>query len=143
MTTPPPPMPSPARPGWWTRNWKWCVPVGIVSILGLFAAFIFMIVSLVFGMLKSSEPYKDAVAKATSNPQVQSELGTPVTEGFIPSGNINLNNDAGNASLDIPISGPKGNGGIRVVAIKTAGVWTYTTMEVVIDGKPEKIDLKP
>lgn len=141
MPSSPPPMPQPSPPGWWQRNWKWVVPVSAVSMICLLAALIFLLVSTIFGMIKSAEPYKDSLAKAVANPQVQSALGTPVTDGFFVSGNISTSGASGSASLDIPISGPKGQGSIHVEAKKSAGVWTYSSLEVAIPGQPERVQL--
>lgn len=137
----PPPMPQPPPPGWLQRNWKWFVPVTVVSAFCLFLGLIFLFVSAIFGIIKSSVPYQEGLAKAVANPQVQSALGTPVTDGFFSSGNISTAGDSGRASLEIPISGPKGKGNIHVEANKSAGVWTYSTLEVAIPGQPEKIQL--
>ena len=93
--------------------------------------------------MKSSEPYKEAMVKAMAHPQVRAELGVPVADGFFVSGNISTAGTSGQASLDIPISGPKGKGDIYVEAKKSGGTWTYTTLEVAIEGKPDRIELKP
>lgn len=149
MTTPPPPMPPPARPGWWTRNWKWAVPVAAVSMVSLIVGFIGLICFGIFGMMKSSQPCKEAFAKAVASPQVQAELGTPIHEGLFVSGNISTatstgsHGASGSATMSIPISGPKASGTLSLEATQSAGVWTYSTLEVAIDGKSEKINLKP
>lgn len=137
----PPPMPQPPPPGWWARNWKWCVPVLGISTVALIAGFFAMIFFAVFGMMKSSEPAKEALAKAMASPQLRSELGTPIEEGLIVSGNISTSNSSGSATLDIPVSGPKGKANIHVEAEKTSGVWNYSKIEATIEGKPERIDL--
>lgn len=137
----PPPLPQPPPSGWWQRNWKWVVPVSVVSAIGLCAALIFGIFSLVMGLIKSAEPYKDSLAKAVANPQVQAALGAPVTDGFFISGNVSTAGTTGSASMEIPISGPRGKGNIYVEARKSAGVWTYSTLEVAIPGQPERIQL--
>ena len=100
------------------------------------------IVGGVFGMIKSSEPYKHALAQAQSNPQVVAAVGTPIKASFFAGGNINLNNDAGNADLVIPVTGPKGAGTIFVTATKSTGVWSYQTLEFQQAGSQQRIDLK-
>ena len=83
----PTPLPPPvSRPSWFSRNWKWFLPtvmVGPILLIGLFIGGIF---SLVFGMMKSSEPYQHAVGVAASDPRVVSELGAPITPGWYASG---------------------------------------------------------
>lgn len=134
----PPPMP---RPDWLSRNWKWAVPVftlGCFSIIGLF---IFGFASLLFGAMKSSEPYKDSVARAVAHPQVTEALGTPVESGFFISGSIATSGNSGSADLEIPISGPKGKGRIHVKGEKSGGIWSYSVMNVRISGSPDRIEL--
>jgi hypothetical protein len=49
----------------------------------LFVAFIAGIVLLVFGAMKSSDVYKDALAKAKTEPAVTEALGSPIKDGFL------------------------------------------------------------
>jgi len=96
----------------------------------------------VFGMIKSSEPYKHAVAQAQASPQVTTAIGTPVEPGFMAGGTYNVNNNNGSADLVIPVKGPKGSGTIFVTATKTNGVWTYQTLDFLQAGAQQRIDLK-
>ena len=153
MEPPPPPTPftpvpqpashpPPPRPGWWSRNWKWFVPTGCcLTPLVLLAAFVAFLVFVVAGVLKQSDPYKNAVARAKADTRVTSALGTPISEGWFVSGNVNTNLGGGDANLTIHISGPKGKGTITAVATKSGGEWTYSKLEVKIDGSGETIDL--
>lgn len=125
---------------WWQRNWKWFVPVCFGSIV-LFAGFIVLIVTIVFGMLKSSDAYKDALAMARANPYVQDALGSPIEDGFLVMGNINVSGSSGQADLAIPVHGPRGNGTIYVLASKSAGQWTFLRLTVDIKATNERIDL--
>ncbi len=136
-------MPHAPPQSWWSRNWKWCAPVLGISGVALIAGFFAMIFFAVFGLIKSSEPAKEAMAKAMTSPQLRAELGTPIEEGFMVSGNISTSNSSGSASFDIPVSGPKGTANIHVEAKKSSGVWNYSTLEATVNGKPDKIDLRP
>ena len=129
------------RPGWWSRNWQWFVPVGCLSILLVVVLFVAGIVLIVFGAMKSSDAYKTAVARAKANPEVVAAIGTPIEEGMFVSGKTNVDGSSGEADLTIPISGPKGKAKIYAVATKRAGRWDYSTLEVEIDGRGERIDL--
>ncbi len=84
-----------------------------------------------------------ALARAKTNQQVISALGSPITEGFTTWGNINVNGASGEADMSIPVSGPKGKGTVYVVGNKSAGEWTYSKMLVKIDSTGESIDLGP
>ena len=115
----PPPLPLQPRGNWWTRNWKWFVPTGCFTILILFAAFITLIVMIVFSAMKSSDVYKDALKRAKAEPAVIEALGSPIKDGMFVSGSTNVNGASGEANLAIPIYGPKGEGTLYVVAEKS------------------------
>ncbi len=126
---------------WWGRNWKWFLPVGCLGALVLFAGIIASIMFFVFGVMKSSDAYKDAVAKARAHPSVQESIGTPIEAGLLVTGNINVNGPSGHASLSIPLSGPKGEATLFVEAEKSAGRWTYSILAVEIKATQQRIDL--
>ena len=130
-----------AKGNWWTRNWKWFVPTGCLTIVVLFVAFVGSIVIIVFSAIKSTDPYKDAFAKAKMHLAVIEALGSPIKEGFFVSGNTNVNGAAGEANLSIPISGPKGKGTIYVKAKKSLGRWSYSDLVVEIQKTGHRIDL--
>ena len=59
------------------------------------------------------------------------------------SGKTNVNGASGEADLAIPVSGPKGKGTLYVVAAKSAGRWSYTTLVVEVAKTGGRIDLLP
>jgi hypothetical protein len=129
--------------GCWSRHWKWIVPTGCLTIVLLVAAFAFAMVTLLFGAMKSSDVYKTALSAAQNNAEVMEALGTPIKDGWIFSGKISTEGPAGEASLAIPISGPKNKGTIYVEARKAAGRWNFNTLEVEVKGAPSRINLAP
>ena len=94
----------------------------------------------VFGMIKSSDAYAGALERARSHPQVIEALGTPIEEGLLTTGSINVSGPSGNADLAIPVSGPKAEGTLYVTATKEAGVWNYQVLQLHVRGG-ERIDL--
>jgi hypothetical protein len=134
-------MNQPQKQNWWRRNWKWVVPVGCFSCLVLMLGFVALIMSFVFGIMKSSDAYKQALVMAESNPAVVSALGKPIHDGFFTYGNINVSGSSGNADLEIPISGPKGKGRVYVEAKKSTGEWSFSKLIVQIDQSNERINL--
>jgi hypothetical protein len=126
---------------WFSRNWKWFVPAACVGALVLFVVFALSIMSFVFGIMKSSEPYKVATTRAAEHPVVQQAVGTPMKTGWLFSGNINVTGSTGHADLAIPFSGPKGKAKIYVVAEKEAGEWVYSTLEVEVAATGQRIAL--
>jgi hypothetical protein len=129
------------RPNWWKRNWKWFVPAGCLSIAVLFVVFVGSIALIVFSAMKSTDVYKDALAQAKANSAVIEVLGSPIKEGFLVSGNTNVNGASGEANLSIPISGPNGKGTIYVAANKSLGRWNYSGLIVEITKTHQRIDL--
>jgi Cytochrome oxidase complex assembly protein 1 len=99
-----------ARTNWWKRNWKWFVPLGCFTMALLFLVFVGSILVIVFSAMKSTDVYRDALAHAKTDPAVVEALGLPIKNGFLVSGNINVNGASGESNLGIPISGPKGKG---------------------------------
>jgi len=124
----------PAAPGWWQRNWKWCVPVLAALLLALFAAFVFGIVALIFGAIKSSSTYQHAVTRAQNDPAVIAALGEPINAGWLVQGNISVDGANGDADLAIPLDGSRADGTLYVVAEKKAGEWRYETLAVNVEG---------
>lgn len=148
-TPPPPPFsspsgslpPAPPPRGWWGRNWRWFLPVGCFGILALVGVFVLALVIFVFGAIKSTEGYKNALAAAQSNPEVIEALGTPIEDGMFVSGKTESNGASGAMEMMIPISGPKGKGKIFSVGAKSAGQWQMSKLEVEIEKTGQRINL--
>jgi Cytochrome oxidase complex assembly protein 1 len=134
---PPGTTPVVPRKGWFARNWKWFVPALLIIFLGLPVA----ILGSVFAAIRSSDAAKESLLRAQSNPLLIQELGTPIEEGWLVGGSINVSGTSGDADLAVPISGPKASGKIYVTAHKSAGVWSYSAMEAAIAGSNQKINL--
>src|SRR6266513_4730507 len=99
---------STPNPNWWKRNWKWFVSLGCFTVALLFLAFVGSILVIVFSAMKSTDVYKEALARAKADPAVIEALGSPLKDGLLLSGNTNVNGASGESNLSIPISGPKG-----------------------------------
>ena len=110
-------------------------------MLLLAVGFIFVIVSIVFGAMKSSDAYKAALAKAKADPRVVNALGSPITDGFFVGGQTNVSGTSGHADMTVPISGPNGKGTIYFVASKFAGQWTFSKLMVEVAKTGQRIDL--
>jgi len=127
--------------GWWGRNWKWFVPAGCLTLLLGFGAFIALILMSVSRMMKSSDAYQLAMARAKANPAVVQALGEPLKEGLFTSGSINISGPSGSADLAIPVQGPKGKGTVYVQATKGMGQWSFRNLVVEVDVSGQRIDL--
>lgn len=146
MTVPPHPLTPltesfPPPKNWFARNWKWFVPTAILAVMLLFAAFVGSVFALAFGAMKNSEPYQHAMDVATHDPRALQALGTPIRGKWSVSGSVNVTPADGNADLAIPLAGKSRNGTLYVVAKKSAGQWSYQTLELEVEGQAERIEL--
>lgn len=127
---------------WWGRNWKWFVPVGCLGSLVLFAAFVAGILFLVFGIMKSSDVYEEALIRTKADPAAVEALGEPIEDGLFVSGNVNISGSSGDANLAIPLSGPRANGTLYAKAVRSEGEWKFTALVLKLDDPPGgRIDL--
>jgi len=113
------------RPNWFGRNWKWVVPLGcllpVFFVVGCgLLAFLFAT-----GIMKQSDAYKIALARARANPVLIEAIGSPISQTGIVSGNSNVSGAVGEANLSIPLSGPKGKATLYVEAKKSADTWFF------------------
>ena len=107
----------------------------------LFLAFLGSILVIVFSAMKSTQIYSEALARAKADPDVIEALGSPINDGFLISGNTNVNGASGESNLAIPIFGPKGKGIVYVSAIKSLGQWNYSGLVVEVGKTHKRIDL--
>jgi hypothetical protein len=142
MVTQPPPR------NWWSRNWKWVVPVlcvlGVLLVLLPFllvGAGAYFIVSLVEHSFKSSGGYQQALALVRSDPAAIQALGTPIKDGWFPTGHVDSSGAGGSSDLAIPVSGPNGGGTLYVRATRDMGDWRLTRAVLKVKSSGESIDL--
>ena len=139
MQTPvlPPPLPRNRSGNWWSRNWKWLLPLLCGAGLASAAGFVVMISMF----MKSSEAYKGALARATTEHAVIDALGAPIADGFFTTGSVSISGPSGRAELAIPIQGPKGRATVYVEATKKLGTWHFDQLIVEIEASHTRMDL--
>ena len=141
--TRPPQMREPAPPrSWWSRNWKWVVPLGCLTPVLLIGGCVAGIVFFVFSSIKATDLYEDAVQRAQTDPRVVEALGGPVKVGWWLTGSVNIEGNQGTADFTVPLQGTQKRGSLDVQGNKRAGEWTYSLLRVRVDGGPT-IDLIP
>ena len=142
MSTPPYPLhPEPAQRRWLDRHPMWKIPLGCLTLFLLLAVFFAVLFTVIMTSFRSSDVYKQAMARASASPEVRAEIGKPILAARLISGHLNVSGSTGSADLSIPISGPRGKGVIRAVASKSEGVWHFTVLQVNVEGHAESIDL--
>lgn len=122
--------------------WKKLAIAAVVVSL-LLVVFVIGLVSLVFHMMKSSDPYKYGIALAQNDQRVVSALGAPVIPDWYLTGNINESAGSGTADLAIPLNGKLHHGILYVVAQRSAGEWTYKTLELSVENSSSRLKLLP
>lgn len=132
------------QPSWWSRNWKWAAPAGCLAlfscgclgfvVLGLGAA------GAGIAAIASAAPMEEAIQAATSDPEVQRTLGTPIKAGLQRQISVNTRNGRGHATLSIPLDGPTADGVLHAEADKDGETWNFSRLVVDVPGNDE-IDL--
>jgi hypothetical protein len=134
-------MPQPAQQQtWFQRHWKAVVITILVLVVASILAMVGGIVGLVMWSIRQSDVFRMAMERARQNPQVVQQLGTPIEPGWLVSGSIQLENDAGTANLTIPIHGPSQKAKMYLDARKRMGEWTFNSL-VVKTASGEEIDV--
>jgi ascorbate-specific PTS system EIIC-type component UlaA len=107
---------------------------GIIAVLGVIV--IAVILFGVFYAVHSTDVYKNARDKAINDPRVVAALGSPVEASWWVSGNVHVDNGAGEATLNFPISGPKAKAKVHAEATIEHGDWMYQRLVVTPETGP-------
>jgi hypothetical protein len=125
------PAPTPTAPA--PVKSSGCLKWGLIGCgaLGVvFVAFVAVIVLVVFGAIKRSDVYREALQRVQTDPAVTAALGTPIEAGIYVTGNVNLDANGGHAKFDFPVSGPKGKADVHAVATMNGAKWEYSELTV-------------
>lgn len=145
----PPPLPDaspssslPQRRGWWQRHGKWAVPLIVVVCAAVMAALIYGLVTAVGAMMRDNDAYRIAMAQAAQDARLVEAIGSPIEHDGFMSGSL-TSGTRSRASLQIPVSGPRGEATVYVEAESQLGVWKFEVLSVTVDGAETSIDLLP
>jgi hypothetical protein len=131
--------------GWLARNWKWAVPGGCLVLLLLAVGGAVALIALLMGGMKSSDAYRLGFEQASRSPEVIAAVGSPVKSGWWLTGSIRVSetstDSSGEADIQFPISGPKGQATVRCQSTKSAGRWQVRHLVVVVAGSKQAIEL--
>lgn len=127
--------------GWFSRNWKWAVPVGCLGIIASCVCVGAIAGVMGLNAIKSNAAYVHALGIAVADDEVQATLGPPIHPGMFPQeSSVKYENGQSIAKFAMPLKGSKAEGVLRVDAIKTGDNWTYQMFQVDVPGR-EPIDL--
>lgn len=132
--------PAPTK-SWFRRHKLLTITLACVAVplaLGLLGATLVAAVSVA---VRSSDAYQLALSRAQHDPALIAELGAPLRPGWLTTGEVKVHGSDGEATLAIPISGPRSSGKINVRASKSAGTWRFSQLSVDIAGRPTAVDL--
>jgi len=134
------PVATKTKRGWFGRNWKWFIPVSLLSALVIGGGIGFFVS---FGpnlKLKGTQAYTDTVKAVTNDAAVKAALGDNIkVDTFLgmPSGS----HEERTIQLVFPIKGSQGRGDVQSTAQLINGVWGLSRV-VVKTGQAEiKIDV--
>lgn len=122
------------KAGWIARAWTGAVQFTLLTLIRAVLGF-------VFGAFKRSKVYAEAIARATSDPEVRRELGDPVRAGWWVSGRLSVTGPSGEARFATPLYGPQGQATMSAHARKVRGRWNFDVLEVAVEGRIEPIRL--
>ncbi|MDB6139396.1 MAG: hypothetical protein JWO94_2468 [Verrucomicrobiaceae bacterium] len=145
MNPPPPPFGDPAQV---ERENRTAIKRGVFAGCGgcaLIVLAVALFITCLFGFVmhsfRDSDVCTQAMARAASSGEVRAFLGSPVQQGWMINGSINLQNSDGTADVTFPISGPKGSGTLHAEASKKNGTWIFSQLLFIPDSTRRPIDL--
>jgi hypothetical protein len=91
-------------------------------------------------LMRTSEVYRHASARAQADERVVLALGEPVTAGT-PNGRYEVSGGEQTAHFVIPLTGSLASAQALVDARRYSGTWLVTKMTVVVDGSAARIEM--
>jgi hypothetical protein len=131
--------PSVNRP-WWQQRWVGAFLV-LGVILGVFIVLTFPVIRGVLVHKQSRALYHTALVQAGAHPGVIAALGSPISSGSIANTIISITDSNELWRFDFPVTGPKGQGTVRLEAIRTQGGHYFKSMVMEVTGTTNRIDI--
>jgi hypothetical protein len=137
----PPPLAGGTHAGWWSRHWRWAMPLGVLAVLLLGVAMVWFVLAQWSRWSRASEPYQEAMRRARCSIELVAVLGEPIRDGFLPSGRLERTAGGGGSSeFVVSLTGPRGEAELFLEAHREHGRWDYPLLYA-ITGNDEAIDL--
>ena len=95
----------------------------VISLVGVGIIFFIFLFAFIGNTLKNSEAYKLAIQEIEKSPEIKKETGGIVGYGFMPTGNINVSGDEGEAQLEITVKGKSKDIDVNTYLESKNGKW--------------------
>ena len=120
---------------WWSRHWKWFVPLAIIIIGGISILGSSKVGENVTHIAKAyteASLHENAIAIAQNNETVKAVLGKiqPIDKFALLEGGVRYSNNYESVKLHVRIKGDKGRGKIDIYALKQSGNWSYKAINI-------------
>ena len=102
----------------------------VLAVAASLAVYVIAPMIFVEGMMRQSDVYRMTLRRAQNSPCVNALIGSPLTPGWLISGNEQTSDTSGSADMSIPVRGPKGKGSLDVAAKKQDGVWKINSLNL-------------
>jgi hypothetical protein len=116
-----------------SKRGKWALGISVGVVVLFFVGGI----GFISNAIGNSEVCRLAVQQAQSNSAVAERIGQPIKRGLVVGGDLS----SASANLWIPLSGPKGDGTLYAVAVRSMGVWKFETLQLAVRGDLNRVDL--
>jgi hypothetical protein len=127
---------------WWSRNWKWIVPIsGLILIVAFFfSAGMNGVATDLVQAYVDTELYDKALAKVEADVRAKELLGEiqPIGKLAILEGYVEYTNNNGTVNSSVRILGTKGKASMDISADRIDNAWEYTKINIRIKNPPEK-----
>lgn len=127
--------------GWFERHKPLAIVLACLALPIFGCLFLGGVLAVATTALRSSGAYQVALTTAEHDPALVAELGAPMRPGWLMTGEVKVHGSDGEASLAIPISGPRGSGKLIVRASKSDGTWRCSQLQADIAGRSTPLDL--
>ncbi len=120
------------------RKWAIWGVAAYAFVIALFVGIFFAVTA----MVKSSEAYQLGVVTLNASREAMAALGPPISTGMVQGG-IKTSGPSGEADIEFSVKGQLRNGTVYLKARKDMGKWLVERAELEVDGRPDRINLKP
>src|SRR3989304_6212822 len=137
MTLPPPiPTHGPKPAGWWSRHWRWAMPVAVLRGRAGAGGPVAWSVLRWSEAARESPPMREAMRRAGCSIELVEAFGEPLRTESMPLGSMQTPlNGQRDVGLTVALEGPRAHGRLFVKGTRSDDVWDYPVMYVLGENK--------